>query len=290
MSQAKIILVAGPTASGKSTLAEELAQKRNGVIINADAMQVYEGLPILSAQPKKDLKTKLPHRLYGERGPAVKFSVALWLNEAKKAVEETIQMGLTPILAGGTGLYFKAYFEGIATIPIIPESVRLETQSKYEDWGEKDFRDALRKLDPISADKITVNDRQRLIRAYEVAFYTGKSLDHFYNIAKPTPSTMDQYEAHLLSPPREKLYQSCNNRFLEMIGEGAVEEVEAFLKRGLDPQLPSMKTIGVREIGDHLIGKTSLLEAITAAQQMTRNFAKRQVTWFKNQWPFPHAL
>jgi tRNA dimethylallyltransferase len=317
MSQQKIILVGGPTASGKSALALDLARKNNGAIINADAMQIYAGLPILSAQPTQAEMREIPHELYGALDPAEASSAGKWLGLATAAIERTFAAGRTPILTGGTGLYFRALLGGLAEIPPIPDAVRQDTQKLYDDIGEERFREALATLDPESAARLARNDRQRLIRAYEVAKHTGKPLKEWHNLSTSSvipakagiqrrspqdpsgnvveqPSRRDRldsgfrrndavFESHLLLPPRDELYAACDQRFTRMLERGAIEEVKALLTRNLDPALPAMKTIGVREIATYLNGECSLDEATAKAQQATRNYAKRQMTWFRNQ-------
>jgi len=298
MDYKKLILIAGPTASGKSALTVETARRENGVIINADAMQVYDGLPILSSQPDGASLNSVPHKLYAVLDPSERSSAGRWRAMAMRAIEKAIQQYRTPILVGGTGLYFRALLGGLADIPDIPESVREQTRKLFDDLGEKKFRGELAQRDPESAARIARNDRQRLMRAYEVVAHTGQVLSEWhkrhlasgiwhpvkkqFQIGTPE-SQLLKAEFHLLLPPRDKLYAACDQRFLRMIEEGAVHEVEQFLTRKLDPDLPAMKTLGLREIAAHLRGEISLDEAIAKAQQATRNYAKRQYTWFRNQ-------
>jgi tRNA dimethylallyltransferase len=331
--KAKTILIAGPTASGKSALALEMARQYNGVIINADAMQIYAGLPILTAQPSAKDQAIAPHELYGVLDPVEKSSVARWLGMTQDRILQAQTAGQTPIIVGGTGLYFKALLGGLADIPDIPSHVRDEAQKLYDGIGEEKFRAELARLDPDSAAKLARNDRQRLVRAFEVVKHTGKTIAHWQNkgiqvqeercdspplvggvrggvqqktklisggsppLPKPLPTRgrgftphspqNHFYESHLLLPERETLYASCNHRFESMIQQGAIDEVREFLKHDLNPELPAMKTIGVREIGSYLRGEMSLEDAIAKAQQLTRNYAKRQMTWFRNQWKQP---
>ena len=284
MSSAKIILVAGPTASGKSALALDLARQNRGTIINADAMQVYAGLPILSAQPAAEDMAQIPHLLYGTQPPETASSAGVWLEQANAAVHSVLDSGRTPILVGGTGLYFRAFMSGLADIPEIPESVRDETQELYDALGDDAFRQKLAVMDAESAAKLAKNDRQRLIRAYEVAQHTGKPITYWQQQKSKTPFDDFAFERHLLLPPREELYAKCDARFRLMIERGAMDEVREFMKRGLDAALPAMKTIGLREIAAHQAGEITLDEAVKQAQQATRNYAKRQMTWFRNQW------
>ena len=289
MIQPKLIIIAGPTASGKSALALDLARRCRGEIINADAMQIYSGLPILTAQPDERTRSEIPHTLYGALDPSTRSSAGNWRTLAANAIKAAAAADRSPILVGGTGLYFRALLGGLADIPPISNEAHLKTQMLYDESGEDKFRQLLAKLDPESASRIAPHDRQRLIRAYEVAFYTGKPLGHWHE--KNIPDTLCDFkiEPHLLMPPRAELYAACDKRFESMIERGAIDEARSFFKRALDPSLPAMKTIGLREIGAHLCGATTLEQAIAKGQQTTRNYAKRQVTWFRNQWSFPTA-
>jgi tRNA dimethylallyltransferase len=292
MKNNKVILIAGPTASGKSALALDLALKTRGTIINADSMQIYAGLPILSSQPHREEIERVPHELYGILAPTERSSVARWLTLATAAINKTIAMERTPIVVGGTGLYFKALRGGLAAIPAIPPSLRAAAQTLYDEVGEEQFRLMLAKHDPEGAARLTKNDRQRLIRSYEVAVHTGKSLSQWQASARnfKGDNVMNDNDhptntiSHLLMPAREDLYMACNQRFVRMIKCGAVEEVKTMVANNLNPELPIMKTLGFREIAFYLNGDISLEEAIAKAQQATRNYAKRQLTWFRNQW------
>jgi tRNA dimethylallyltransferase len=286
MDQRKIILIAGPTASGKSALALDLARQKNGTIINADAMQVYAGLPILTAQPNAAEQKEIPHELYGVTDPAEASSAGKWLALATAVIDKTIALGRMPILVGGTGMYFKSLVGGLVEIPPVPDEVRAETEKLYAELGEKKFRHTLAKLDPVSAERIEKNDRQRLIRAYEVVLHTGKSLSHWQK--KTAVGFLDDFsvESHLLMPEREKLYENCDRRFVAMIERGAIDEVKNLLQRNLNPELPAMKILGMREITAYLKGEINLNDATIKGQQATRNYAKRQMTWFRNQWKY----
>ncbi|MDD3030105.1 MAG: tRNA (adenosine(37)-N6)-dimethylallyltransferase MiaA [Alphaproteobacteria bacterium] len=286
MSQETLILIGGPTASGKSALALRLAEARRGVILNADAMQVYRALPILTAQPSDEDKARIPHRLYEIIDPTEPSSAGIWLDRACAEINQTLTQGKTPILVGGTGLYFDALLGGLADIPPIPSEARAAAAKHYAEWGETKFRAELAKHDPESAQKIARNDRQRLIRAYEVVTHTGKALSAWHKTGQDRRALPERakIEYHLLLPPRDQLYAACDQRFLSMIERGAIDEVKKLLARGLSPTLPSMKILGVREIAAYLRGETSLDEAVAKAQQKTRNYAKRQTTWFRNRW------
>ncbi|MBV8060681.1 MAG: tRNA (adenosine(37)-N6)-dimethylallyltransferase MiaA [Alphaproteobacteria bacterium] len=297
MSLAKIILVAGPTASGKSAFAAAMAARTGGVIINTDALQIYAGLPLLSAQPTPEQRAMAPHKLYGTTDASERSSAGKWLRQAQAAIAECLQAGQTPIMVGGTGLYFQSLLGGLAEIPNIPEAAHEEAHRLYMEIGEGAFRQKLASLDAESASRIAPNDRQRLTRAYEVAIHTGKPLSAWHrasvgadlgagSITLPYAGHVTvAVERHLIMPERDILYQQCNQRFHVMLEQGALREVEGILPRHLDDTLPAMKTIGVRELADYLSGNCSLEAAISNAQQATRNYAKRQMTWFRNQWP-----
>lgn len=281
-----IYLIGGPTASGKTALALDIARRENGVVINADAMQIYAGLPLLTAQPTAAEKAEIPQELFEVFAPSERSSAGRWLSLAEAAIARAVQAGKTPMVVGGTGLYFKALLEGLADIPQIPASAHEESAALYDRLGHDSFREKLAAIDPESATKIKPNDRQRLIRSYEVAAYTGKTLGEWQRRGQGSGVRIQGHsiKRHLLLPEREKLYAACDARFLRMVEQGALEEVRALLAQKLDPNLPSMKILGVRELAAHLRGEITLQEAIQKAQQFTRNYAKRQVTWFKNQW------
>ena len=294
MTMRTLILIGGPTASGKSALALELARRRNGVVINADAMQVYRGLPLLTAQPAPEEKVAIPHELYEVFDPAVASSVGKWKTLAEDAIQRCVAAGRTPVLVGGSGLYFKALLDGLAEIPAIPQAAREEAQALYDKLGSEAFRALLAQRDAASAARIPPNDRQRLIRAYEVVAHTGKPLGAWHRAAAPSASRNDEecfvagksftVERHFLAPPRDQLYAACDRRFVAMMERGALAEVDALLARDLDPTLPAMKILGVRELAAYRRGALSRDEAVAKAQQATRNYAKRQMTWFNNQW------
>ena len=291
MMEQKLILIGGPTASGKSALALDLACQYDGAILNADALQVYAGLPLLSAQPSSEDRARVPHRLYGVTDPAEPSSAGKWRAQAMAALSETVSAGKTPIFVGGTGLYFRALLGGLDDIPPIPDAVRAEASRLYDELGERAFRERLAAKDPDSVARLARNDRQRLVRAYEVVLHTGRPLSQWHGqkgedeiFVVPASGVRLRVEKNLLLPERDTLYAACESRFLTMMERGALAEVEAFLERKLDPALPVMKTIGVRELGAYLAGEISLKAALEKAQQLTRNYAKRQMTWFRNQW------
>lgn len=285
MNKPLLHLVGGPTASGKTALALKLAHEMNGAIINADAMQLYAGLPILTAQPTAEEKASAPHFLFEIFDADQRGSAGKWLALATAAIEGVAAQGLTPIVVGGTGLYFRALLGGLADIPPIPEEVHQSTVALYDTLGHDDFRQRLAECGRESAARIAPNDRQRLIRAFEVASHTGKTLGDWQKAGEQTSIEAHfTLQRHLLLPERTALYAACDARFEMMMKAGALEEVRALLLRKLDPDLPSMKILGVPELAAHLRGEMPLKDAIAKAQQVTRNYAKRQVTWFRNQW------
>jgi tRNA dimethylallyltransferase len=271
------LLIAGPTASGKSALALRLAHERGGVIINADSMQVYRELRILSARPSAEDEAQARHRLYGHISGAEDYSVGRWLTDAKREVTQAWEQGATPIIVGGTGLYFMALMGGLAEVPPIPKEVR-------EKWRgfEGDLHCELTKRDPESAVKLNPSDRQRIIRALEVFDGTGNSLGHWQTLAQKSAFLNENNTERLfVNVEREALYARAEHRFDQMIERGALDEVKALPP--LPPNQPMMKAIGVPELRAYLNGETSLEAAITSAKTATRQYIKRQLTWWRGQ-------
>jgi tRNA dimethylallyltransferase len=281
---APVLLIAGPTASGKSALALRLAERLGGEIVNADALQLYADLRILSARPTSDEMAEAPHHLFGLADGADGWSVGRWLEAALPILADIAGRGRRAIVVGGTGLYFRALTRGLADIPAVPAAVRRAAADTYERLGEDAFRQTLAARDPAAAVRIAAGDRQRLLRAFEVAEATGKALTDWQADTTP-PLTADQWRSAVLEPDREALYARCDGRFDAMIAHGALDEVRRLTARGLDPLAPVMKAVGVRELAAHLNGDLTLAEAIALAQQETRRYAKRQMTWFRNQTP-----
>ncbi len=279
-----IHLIAGPTASGKSALALRLAEALGGEIVNADASQVYCDLHILSARPSPDEEARVPHHLFGTVDAAEAYSTGKWLTAATAALADIAARGRPAIVVGGTGLYFRALTEGLADVPPVPREARRAAAEAFERLGEAAFREALRARDPAAAARISPGDRQRLCRAWEVLEHTGRALSD-WQAASAGALEPGSWRAVVLEPPRGELYARCDARVLAMVEAGVLDEVRALLARGLDPMLPAMKAVGVREFGAHLRDETSLDEAIAAAQQETRRYAKRQLTWLRNQTP-----
>jgi tRNA dimethylallyltransferase len=272
-----VVLIAGPTASGKSALALAIARERGGLIVNADALQVYAELRILSARPSDEEMHEAPHSLYGHVSGHEAHSVAQWLREATGAIESAWEQGLVPIVVGGTGLYFKALEEGLADVPEIPLGIR-------EKWRsfEGDIYNELALRDPRGAKRFNVNDRQRLVRALEVIEATGKPLQFWQEQAKANAFLREvKVQRHLTDVPRETLYTQAEARFDRMLREGVLDEVRRV--RDFDSELPMMKAIGIPELSAHLRGELTLEAAITDAKTATRNYIKRQFTWWRGQ-------
>jgi tRNA dimethylallyltransferase len=280
-----LVVVAGPTASGKSALALELAEAFDGVIINADSMQVYDGLRILTNRPSPAEEARAPHRLFGVVPVDEVCSAARWRDLALAEITEAGASGILPIITGGTGLYIRALLEGLSPVPEIPAEVRAAARARHEEIGGAAFHHELATRDPEMAARLAPGDSQRLIRAWEVLETTGESLAGWQR----QPSAGGTYGGPVLMlalmPPRAALYVTCDTRFLAMIDDGALDEAKALDARGLDPALPALKALGVPELRRHLSGKCSLNEAIAAAQQATRRYAKRQLTWLRHQAP-----
>ncbi len=276
------IVIAGPTASGKSGLALAIAREFGGVVINADSMQVYDALPILAAQPPPDDMAKAPHRLYGVLDAADACSAARWRDLAAAEMAAAWAAERLPIVVGGTGLYLKTVMEGLSPIPEIPDDIRREARWRLAERGNAAFHALLAVRDPVMAARLNPGDSQRLARAWEVIEATGRSLAE-WQAAPPVGAVAADWFPVVMSPERPALYAACDRRFAEMVGRGAPAEVEALMARGLDPTLPVMKTLGLRELSAHLDGRMTLEAAVAAARQATRNYAKRQMTWARHQ-------
>jgi tRNA dimethylallyltransferase len=285
----RLTLIAGPTASGKSRLALEMAEKTGAVIVNADSQQLYADLRILTARPSLEDEAHAEHRLYGVADAAEFWSVGRWTRAVMPLLDELAAQDRPALLVGGTGLYFNALTRGLADIPAVPDAVRDTVHAAYDAEGEAAFRRRLAEVDPAAATAITPGDRQRLIRALAVAQATGRSLSDWKADTRPL-LTPGSYDALVVEPPRDRLYAACDARVSQMIQNGAVDEVRALLARDLDPALPAMKAVGVPELAAHLTGATPLDQAVAAIRLSTRHYAKRQLTWFRNQTPdWPRA-
>jgi tRNA dimethylallyltransferase len=276
-----VIIVAGPTASGKSALALGLAEAYGGTIVNADALQVYRDLRILTARPDAAAEARAPHRLYGVLDAAARGSAAHWRGLALAEIAAASSAGRLPILVGGTGLYLRALTRGLAPVPDIPADIRAEAAELHRGLGGELFRERLAALDPEAAARVPPGDRTRLMRAYEVVRATGIPIAAWQKAA--IPPSAHRFVTLLVNPPREVLYAACDARFSAMIAAGGIDEARALMTRDLDPGLPAMKAVGLPELMRHLRGDISLPQAVAAAQQATRRYAKRQMTWFRHQ-------
>src|SRR5882757_1539489 len=279
------ILIAGPTASGKSALALELAQATGGVIINADSMQVYRDLRVLTARPAREEEAALPHRLYGHIDAAVNFSAGAWVADAAKALAEARAQNRLPIFVGGSGLYFKALTRGLSAVPPIPPEVRVDVRTRLARDGVEALHATLMQRDPASAERLKPRDRIRIARALEVVEATGRSLTDWHRDGLPPLLRPGQFTGVFLELERDELYARIDARFDAMLKAGALDEVAALASRKLDPLLPAMKAHGVPALIRHLNGELTLEQAAIIGRADTRHYAKRQFTWFRHQLP-----
>jgi tRNA dimethylallyltransferase len=281
----KAVLIAGPTASGKSALALELAQTHDAVIINTDSMQVYRDLRIITARPTPEEEAVVPHRLYGQVDAAVNFSAGSWVADAAVALAETRAQNRLPIFVGGSGLYFKALTRGLSAVPPIPGEIREGVRARLERDGVEALHAELARRDPATAERLKPRDRTRIARALEVVEATGRSLTDWHRDGLPPLLPQGTFSALFLAPDRDQLYARIDARFEAMLSAGALEEVAALAARHLDPLLPAMKAHGVPALLRHLRGEITLEEAAAIGRADTRHYAKRQFTWFRHQLP-----
>lgn len=280
-SKPPLVVIAGPTASGKSALALALAQQIGDVIVNADSAQIYRDIRVLSAAPSEEERKIAEHRLFGVQDGALPCSAAHWAALARREIADIHGRGGTPILVGGTGLYLRTLLEGIAPVPAIDAEVRARVREAPVETN----RAKLATLDPEGAARLKPGDSARINRALEVILSTGRTLAEWQKQREGGIAGAIELRSLILLPPRKWLYARCDERFAHMIDSGAVSEVEALLTRQLNPNLPVMRAIGVPELSAYLRGETSLDRAIAAGQQATRRYAKRQYTWFAHQPP-----
>jgi tRNA dimethylallyltransferase len=276
-----LIVIGGTTASGKSALALALAEAFDATVVNGDALQMYRDLRILSARPDAAAEARAPHRLYGALDGAVRGSVGAWLELARETLE-SLDPGVPAVLTGGTGMYLRAAIEGLSRIPPVPAAVSRAAEERFDASGFAAFHADLAVRDPASA-TLKSTDRQRLVRAWSVLEATGRPLSDWQRDAPVTPPLSRRVAQCYLLPPRDGLYAACDARFLEMIEQGAIAEVERLLTRALDPLLPVMKAVGVPEIAAFLRKEIGRDEMIRRGQTATRRYAKRQYTWFRRQ-------
>jgi tRNA dimethylallyltransferase len=281
----KAVLIAGPTASGKSAFALQLAERRGGIVINTDSMQVYADLRIITARPTPDEEARAPHRLYGSVDAAVNFSAGAYVAAASAALAEARALGLLPIFIGGSGLYFKALTRGLSAVPPVPDAVREQVRARLLSDGVAALHAELARRDPEAAARLQPADRSRIARALEVVLATGRSLTDWHRDGLPPLLPAGSFEALFLAPERDDLYARIDARFARMLEAGALDEVAALAARKLDPLLPAMKAHGVPALIRHLAGEIMLEEAAAIGAADTRHYAKRQFTWFRHQLP-----
>jgi tRNA dimethylallyltransferase len=281
----KAVLIAGPTASGKSALALALAEATGGVVINTDSMQVYRDLRVLTARPTPEEEARVPHRLYGTCDAAVNCSAGSWVADAAVALAEAKAAGRLPIFVGGTGLYFKALTRGLSAMPPVPEEVRDDVRARMARDGVEALHAELARRDPVSAARLKPRDSARVARALEVIEATGRALPDWHRDTLPPLLDPDGVTAVFLAPDRNALYARINARFETMLETGALDEVAALAARKLDPMLPAMKAHGVPALIRYLAGEITRNEAVEVGQIDTRHYAKRQFTWFRHQLP-----
>ena len=279
------MLIAGPTASGKSALALDLAQKTGGIVINTDSMQVYRDLRIITARPTVEEELRVPHRLYGHVDAAINFSAGAWVADAAKALAEARAQDKLPIFVGGSGLYFRALTRGLSAIPPIPGEIREGVRARMERDGVEALHAELARRDPVSAERLKVRDRTRIARALEVIEATGRALPDWHREGLPPLLPSEEFSALFLAPERERLYARIDARFDAMLASGAIDEVAALAERKLDPLLPAMKAHGVPVLIRYIHGEVTLAEAAEFGRTETRQYAKRQFTWFRHQLP-----
>jgi tRNA dimethylallyltransferase len=288
----RCLLIAGPTAAGKTALALAAAEALDGEIINADSMQIYAGLPLITAQPSAGDFARVPHHLFGVVDPAMRWSVGHWAEAALAQIEAVRARGRTPVLVGGTGLYFLALTKGLAPVPQIDAGTRSQVAGLLAQSGPEGLRREAERLDPVAAARVKPADLQRLGRIVEVGYATGEALTSFQTETRPLLGETE-WRGLVIEPERQELYDRINRRFELMLAAGALEEVGAFAKLGLDPLLPASKALGVPPLMAHLRGEMELEAAVILAQRDSRRYAKRQMTWFRNQhpdWSRIHAL
>jgi tRNA dimethylallyltransferase len=279
-----VIVIGGPTASGKSGLALTLAERYGGVVINADSMQLYQPFRILTARPSAAEEALAPHRLYGIIPVTERMSAAAWSELALGEIRAAAGQGLLPVLVGGSGLYLKALLQGMAAIPTIPEADRLAAAALIDEIGPAALHERLVQQDPEAQQRLKPNDRTRVLRAWEVLQATGRSIFAWQRETPPPPPDLE-FLTVVLEPPRPRLYAACDARFLAMLEQGAAEEVSKVASLNLPPTLPGLQALGYAELAAWQAGELNRPQAISKAQQATRNYAKRQTTWFRHQMP-----
>ena len=277
-----VFVIAGPTAAGKSKFSLDLAKKLNGIIINSDSMQVYKNLSILTARPTIEEMNNVEHFLYGYVDGGKRYNVEKWCKDASKVIEESFEKNTTPILVGGTGLYINTLINGIINIPSIPEEIKIESERILTKFGKDFLINQIKNIDPDSLKEININDNVRLRRIWEVFETTGKKFSEWKLNENKTFIKNYNFKLILFLPDRKKNYEIVNSRFIKMINGGAIEEVKSLLGENLNESLPVMRAHGVPEIKKYLENDTTLEECIVKGQQVTRNYVKRQHTWWNS--------
>ena len=275
------VLIAGPTASGKSAAALALAEAIGGTIVNADSMQVYAELSILTARPSPEDERRVPHRLYGHVSVRERYSVGRYQDEAAFALAEARKNGRIPIFVGGTGLYFDVLTKGLSPIPAVPSEVRDATRRRFDAMGREAFFAELQRRDPAGMTKLRVSDTQRLLRAMDVLEATGRPLSAWQEMSGKAVLDGFSVARFVLAPPRETLAERIDHRFRDMVEKGGIEEARALM--GLAEDLPAARALGLPQLWAHLRGEIPLEEAISATQLATKQYVKRQLTWFRNR-------
>ena len=278
----KAIIICGPTGAGKSSMALNMAKKFKGVIINADSIQIYREIKILSGRPTSDDYRQAPHRLYGVMSIFKPCTLGIWRKMALETIKECELSGHLPIICGGTGLYIKFLLNELSAIPEIPPSIKLEAREMLKELGNENFRELLSKNDPVSASRIKSGDTNRLLRAWEVFTATTKPLSYWHEKSREAGPQHKFFKVCLM-PERKALYSKCDQRFLDFVEQGAVEEARAFDFITASPELPASKTLGLLELIKYTKGELELSDAVEQAQRATRRYAKRQLTWFRHQ-------
>lgn len=276
------VVVAGPTAGGKSALALYLAEALDGTVINADSMQVYRELRVLTARPTPADEARVPHRLYGVLSVAERCSAGRWLDLATEAIEEARDAGRLPVVVGGTGMYLQCLTAGLSPVPAIPPAVQTDGETRFDRLGGEAFRQELADMDPDAAARLPASDRQRLVRAWCVVRATGRPLSAWHASGTGGSHAAGRVAAVVVSPPRKSLYATCDSRFERMLADGALDEVRALMSMNLAPGLPAMKALGVPHLIRHLAGDCPYDAAVSAAKQASRNYIKRQLTWLRH--------
>lgn len=279
------ILIHGPTASGKSALAIELARKLGGEVINADSMQVYRDLQVISARPTEEEMAGVPHHLFGHVDAATRYSTGEWLEAARSVLKRLQRQNKHAVIVGGTGLYLLALTQGLSDIPPVPDDIRAEVRAISDTEGADGLRARLAPHDPDLAERLGTGDKQRLARAYEVWLATGRPLSDFQSERQPPVLKEGEWTGFALTPPRTALYKKIDRRFEGMLMQGAVEEARALVARDLNPELPAMKALGMPSIAAFVRGEISAEEAAESAKRESRRYAKRQFTWIGRQFP-----